>query len=86
MARPLSILTIVATALSAAALLFLPYGFGAYPGQLFADAAIGWLPVWVICVFLAGTLAAVCIGTALSPQKQPGRHPTPLEDVHGAGG
>ncbi len=64
MSRVFNGLTIAVTALGAIAFLSIPYGFAAYPGQFFADAGIGKIPLWVICVFSGAVLAAVSVGTA----------------------
>lgn len=74
MARSLPIVTVAVTALAAAALLFLPYGFGAYPRQFFADAATGWLPVWVAFALLAAILATTSVAKALRQQRSSDRH------------
>jgi len=61
----LSLLTVVTTALSAAALFILSYEIGLFPGGFFEGAAIGPMPLWVVCLALILLLVAVCVGTVL---------------------
>ncbi len=61
----LSLLTVVTTALSAAALFILTYEMGMFPGGFFGDAAIGPLPLWGVFLALILLLVAVCVGTVL---------------------
>ncbi len=61
----LSLLTVVTTALSAAALFILTYEMGMFPGGNFEDIAIGPLPLWGVFLALILLLVAVCVGTAL---------------------
>lgn len=63
--KSFSLLTVVTTALSAAALFILSYEMGMFPGGFLEDAAIGPLPLWGVCLALVLLLMAVCVGTVL---------------------
>ncbi len=59
----LSLLTIVTTTVSAAAMFILSYLMGVFPGGFFGEAFVGPFPLWVVCLALIFLQLAVCVGT-----------------------
>lgn len=57
-----SLLTIVTTAVSAAAMFYVAYMTGVF-GGFYGDASVGPLPLWGVCLALIGLQLAVCVGT-----------------------